>query len=204
MRNKYQDYKEASIKNINSISNTVLKYIRESKKLLQFPLETKEEIIDKYVNKINLIKERLFERLENASDTEKQELGLFLLGERENMGPEYFKDRDDGYKELITTICGGNYGGFTENNCKKYNLQNPIVKLYNSFNRYYRSTPNWNSVKKRVLLKKGRMCEICGSEEDIHIHHIEGSYENSEEKLKVLCSKCHIEYHKKYGYSDFT
>jgi len=60
---------------------------------------------------------------------------------------------------------------------------------------YYRyiKSPRWLGVKKRVINKRGWRCQLCGSEEDIQVHHL--SYGNigkeKDEDLLVLCETCH-------------
>jgi len=55
--------------------------------------------------------------------------------------------------------------------------------------------------KNRVRELKGTSCEVCGSNDGIHIHHIEGFSGNKELREEVLngavlCSRCHKEYHR--------
>ena len=57
-----------------------------------------------------------------------------------------------------------------------------------------------SEIKKRVLLRDGRKCKKCGSEDDLHFHHV---YEYSKgglhevDNLILLCSSCHKDEHKK-------
>ena len=55
----------------------------------------------------------------------------------------------------------------------------------------YLQSPEWKATREKVLRRKGRVCEICGSTENIQVHHI--SYD--EEEFAVLCDKCHKALH---------
>lgn len=53
-----------------------------------------------------------------------------------------------------------------------------------------------SSYRKTCLEEKGESCEICGSEEDIHVHHIDGDRSNNDlSNLVPLCSDHHYEIH---------
>lgn len=43
----------------------------------------------------------------------------------------------------------------------------------------------------------GYECKVCGSDEDIHVHHVNGDREdNSIENLMPLCISCHMKVHR--------
>lgn len=45
----------------------------------------------------------------------------------------------------------------------------------------------------RLTIKK---CEVCGKEEDTNLHHIDRNPKNNDlYNLKILCNKCHGQYH---------
>lgn len=85
--------------------------------------------------------------------------------------------------------------GYREEAEKKYGFSSS-TKTTN----YYAGT-TW---KKKVRELKGTGCEVCGSEDGIHIHHIEGFSGNKEKREDefngaVLCSTCHKDYHKTHA-----
>jgi len=45
------------------------------------------------------------------------------------------------------------------------------------------------------IINERKKCEECGSEENLHLHHIQ--YKNEREFLKLLCAKCHRREHEK-------
>lgn len=57
----------------------------------------------------------------------------------------------------------------------------------------YLDSFEWQTTKERILLKRGKRCQVCGSQEEIHIHHL--TYERlgceKDEDLMVLCEPCH-------------
>ena len=62
----------------------------------------------------------------------------------------------------------------------------------------YLESDTWTDIRRRKLAEVGAKCAICGSRENITVHHIQypkvyGSEEM--EDLKVLCWNCHKEKH---------
>lgn len=57
----------------------------------------------------------------------------------------------------------------------------------------YLESFEWQTTKERILLKRGKVCQVCSSQENIHIHHL--TYERlgceKDEDLLVLCEVCH-------------
>ena len=53
-------------------------------------------------------------------------------------------------------------------------------------------------IARKILLdEKGKKCEICGSEEKIHVHHKDADIlNNSLSNLLIVCQKCHFKEHK--------
>lgn len=53
-----------------------------------------------------------------------------------------------------------------------------------------------NEYREKCLEAKGRVCDICESDEDIEVHHIDGDRTNDRlENLIPLCAKHHKEIH---------
>lgn len=61
---------------------------------------------------------------------------------------------------------------------------------------------NKSNYRKRAIEAKGRYCQICGSEDDIVVHHVDGDKENASLKnLLPVCKKCHKSiHHGRVGY----
>ena len=55
----------------------------------------------------------------------------------------------------------------------------------------------WDSIKKRLFKSRGKYCQVCKTESNLHIHH--KNYDNwQKEKLSdllILCQKCHYDLH---------
>jgi len=53
-----------------------------------------------------------------------------------------------------------------------------------------------NMLREMVISLLGGKCAVCGSTENLHIHHIDGNRENNTAKnLILLCSSCHRRVH---------
>lgn len=68
----------------------------------------------------------------------------------------------------------------------------------------FRNKKKWLKLKSKILYEKGK-CEICGSNNYLHVHHILPRSSNPElamdiENLMVLCKNCHKEIHKEDKY----
>lgn len=63
--------------------------------------------------------------------------------------------------------------------------------------RSYLETPHWKSVRRRTLARNGGVCNVCGSSEDLNIHHLTykriGREKDSD--LQVLCRGFHCNEH---------
>lgn len=62
--------------------------------------------------------------------------------------------------------------------------------------RYAYRSPNWRSVRKEHL-SNDPICNACGKDNDLEVHHIVPVHVNSELELEVdnlitLCSRCHL------------
>lgn len=61
----------------------------------------------------------------------------------------------------------------------------------------YINSKEWQNRRKELFAKRGKICERCGSDRRIHVHH--GTYKNLgselENELFILCKPCHVEYH---------
>jgi len=51
--------------------------------------------------------------------------------------------------------------------------------------------------REKCLRAKEKSCLICGSEKEIHVHHVDGDRSNNSlENLIPVCQSCHIQIHK--------
>jgi 5-methylcytosine-specific restriction endonuclease McrA len=63
--------------------------------------------------------------------------------------------------------------------------------------RFY-STSYWKEIRKTVIDKRGEVCQRCGGNDRILVHHILPRNDgggDEEENLKVVCKHCHIKEH---------
>ena len=63
--------------------------------------------------------------------------------------------------------------------------------LLQGVNRYGKK---WPEIRKKVLMRDGNACRICGSTKHLHIHHLipwKISHSNEDLNLVTLCRKCH-------------
>ena len=72
-----------------------------------------------------------------------------------------------------------------------------------------RHIPNYNDFVKNVLFLSNYKCMICGSKNELVVHHLDG-YSWCEEKRTdisngvCLCDRCHKTFHSQYGYDNNT
>lgn len=65
----------------------------------------------------------------------------------------------------------------------------------------YLASDEWKETREEIKDKRGRKCEICGSTENLVVHHTKPAYNylhdevNHIELMRVLCKKCHDTYH---------
>lgn len=61
----------------------------------------------------------------------------------------------------------------------------------------YLESDHWKRLRKRKLYQSGNKCQLCGSKENLNVHH--NTYENrgceKDEDLVVLCNECHKKHH---------
>lgn len=80
---------------------------------------------------------------------------------------------------------------------KRAKKKNKLPNKYEAF----LLTPYWRSVRKKILDRDNHRCQMCGSENLLHVHHVTYIHHFSEmdhlEDLITLCKKCHKEVHRK-------
>jgi 5-methylcytosine-specific restriction endonuclease McrA len=67
-----------------------------------------------------------------------------------------------------------------------------------------RCTKEYCEWREKVLARDNHECTVCGSENRLHVHHIESYSDNPKLRTEisngvVLCYDCHIKFHDKYG-----
>ncbi|MFH1971368.1 MAG: HNH endonuclease [Patescibacteria group bacterium] len=68
----------------------------------------------------------------------------------------------------------------------------------NEINSYkdYLNSPQWKTIKMKYYRKNKRICRLCGSRENLHLHHVGYSFKNLFEgkigNLISLCKSCHL------------
>lgn len=63
-----------------------------------------------------------------------------------------------------------------------------------------KENPTTDAYRKRVYPLRGSQCEICGTLENLNIHHVDGDVTNeAPSNLMTLCASCHTKLHWKNG-----
>lgn len=69
---------------------------------------------------------------------------------------------------------------------------------------YYKDLkhPNWTSKKEEILERDNHMCQLCGSIDNLHVHHLYyykdfyvAPYDYPNDALLTVCKHCHYEVH---------
>ena len=80
-----------------------------------------------------------------------------------------------------------------------------INSISEEYKRYLQSDA-WQSVRAEVIKRDNAQCKICGSKEDLQVHHICSKYRFNEknhiETLMLLCNNCHETIHKYFKACD--
>jgi len=81
--------------------------------------------------------------------------------------------------------------------------QMPDSVLKQVRNIQYHDRVSWRKQRTEALHRAGGECEVCGVEEDLHVHHViprkffESEEKHAMENLVVLCNACHNQYERK-------
>lgn len=75
--------------------------------------------------------------------------------------------------------------------------------------RYRKTRPNVNSWRKQVMERDGGRCQICGTTENIVVHHKNGWHVDVDGRMDVengasVCREHHNDFHSKYGKGNST
>lgn len=84
----------------------------------------------------------------------------------------------------------------------KIGKNNPMYIHGQSFNaKKYQGQFN-SLIHEKILIRDNYQCKKCGSNNKLHIHHIDlNPLNNSLNNLITWCNSCHITYHREYEYS---
>ena len=85
---------------------------------------------------------------------------------------------------------------------ERYKGRYPVLRKY--VRKSNQIPPCSPAIKRQVLERDNYTCQICGSKDNLHIHHRDGkSYvkvhrdaNNNPENLITLCATCHSRYHR--------
>jgi 5-methylcytosine-specific restriction endonuclease McrA len=63
----------------------------------------------------------------------------------------------------------------------------------------YLKSGHWHFIKAQALIRVGNKCSKCGSESELHVHHLnyEHLFTEKPEDIIVLCETCHTREHDK-------
>lgn len=79
-----------------------------------------------------------------------------------------------------------------------------ILKIMNNKYIKYIQSIEWNRKRIYIINQRGWICERCGNDKFLQIHH--WSYKNLwkelDDELFCLCKKCHKEFHSKYWFKN--
>ena len=132
-----------------------------------------------------------------AEYEDSRQFELSMCCERWKVGNEDVKTNR---KKLFKLLCGTElleelklYDTLNKKSEDRFDLKSKHRKYINS--------KEWKIKRKQKLEEYGYHCDICGSEENLHVHHLH--YDNFEHEemcdLQVLCRKCHSKIHDKRG-----
>lgn len=112
----------------------------------------------------------------------------------------YYKSKKITFNKLFNNpnIIKHNFESKTET-CVMENSLEQIKELKTMPYKEYLQTDHWKNVRKRALFRANYKCQLCGSKENLNVHH--NTYENrgeeKDEDLVVLCENCHGKFHDK-------
>lgn len=76
---------------------------------------------------------------------------------------------------------------------KEEDQSHPYIKRY----RAYVRTRHWMIIKNKRLKLSNDKCDICGSNNDLQVHHIryKNLYDVDLDDLQAICKNCHYKHH---------
>lgn len=85
----------------------------------------------------------------------------------------------------------------------KSNPYKTNLYAFREFKKIYLNTEIWRQKRNEVKLRDNYMCQICGSSEELHVHHMKGYDLIPDEPIEcliTLCSVCHKNEHLQHGF----
>lgn len=83
--------------------------------------------------------------------------------------------------------------------CNRECMKNNFLKIGDDYNQSYRNAHTTSKRINKNILKKDK-CEICGSKENLDVHHKDNNWNNNNlDNLECLCRSCHSKEHKPKG-----
>ena len=73
-------------------------------------------------------------------------------------------------------------------------VKNPRLRL---------DSTNYHELHRQVLERDGWRCQVCGSMQNLQVHHLKfrsHSGGDTEQNLITLCTECHERAHRKFGH----
>jgi len=105
------------------------------------------------------------------------------------------------YKNRMSIFMKENNPMKKEENAKKLSIiKTGIKRPYLSEKYKGKGNPNYRSgliTGKRKVIEIKKVCEVCSSEKNLEVHHIDEDRTNNElSNLKLLCKSCHSKEHR--------
>lgn len=171
------------------VGRTALRYKKGySESLLNYLKTTEDDpILVSFKSEIDAAKDNLIASI-NLLLVD-QALELYNGG----LSADYFISKEINYRDLRFALAHGNIFA----TAKYLNKYHPFRRLYYQYKRKYRNGEGWPAVRKRVIKQSNNMCELCGSSDNLNVHHTEGRLVTEEASLQVLCRACHRPIHYK-------
>ena len=105
----------------------------------------------------------------------------------EYCGNKLERKRFDGRLEDFTVFSNRKY-------CNRECMRKDWVKIGDNHNQSY-SNAHTTARKINELILHKEVCELCGSDTNLDIHHIDGNWQNNNlDNLMCLCRSCHTKY----------
>lgn len=105
----------------------------------------------------------------------------------EYCGNKLERKRFNGRLEDFTVFSNRKY-------CNRECMRKDWVKIGDNHNQTY-SNAHTTARKINELILHNEMCELCGSDTNLDIHHIDGNWQNNNlDNLMCLCRSCHTKY----------
>ena len=110
----------------------------------------------------------------------------------EYCGNKLERKRFNGRLEDFTVFSNRKY-------CNRECMRKDWVKIGDNYNQSY-SNAHTTARKINELILHKEVCELCGSDTNLDIHHIDGNWQNNNlDNLMCLCRSCHTKYEKNKG-----